>query len=193
MSRGELRSGSTGSALDKRWPSGAVLVRSRCESDGTVISLETPAGMGRGEQPWGTRAALQFFLGGAVLFLAALILISASSSAYDGVVSLLGYGVMAVVIALVSMVGAFAIGLPMRLVGNLRSRWLAHGELTMAGAVLGFTACCLLMAFAPVTTVTDELGSYQVREPFGWALFAAWVLFAFSVAHFVWPRRWRRS
>lgn len=170
-----------------------VAIRSRYESDGTVIGLETPAGSASAEQPWGARAAIQFFLGGAVLFLAALTLIGASTSAYDGVVSLLAYGVMAVVIAVVSMIGAFAAGLPMRLVAKLRSRWLANGELTMAGAVIGFSACCLLMAFAPVTIVTDELGSYQVREPIGWALIAAWALFAFSVAHFVWPRRWRRS
>ena len=124
-----------------------------------------------------------------MLFLVALTLLSASTSAYDGVVSLLGYGVMAVVIALVSMVGVFAAGLPIRLVAKLRHRWLANGELTVAGAVIGVSACWLLVAFAPVTNVTDEWGSYHVREPILWALFAAWALFAFSVAHFVWPRR----
>lgn len=128
-----------------------------------------------------------------MLFLVALMLISAAASAYDGVVSLLVYGVTAVVIALVSMVGVFAAGLPIRLVTRLRRRWLENGELTMAGAVIGLSACWLLMAFAPVANVTDEFGSHQVRAPIVWALVAAWVLFAFSVAHFVWPRRWRRS
>ena len=91
------------------------------------------------------------------------------------------------------MVAAFVAGLPVRLVATLRSRWLANGELTVAGAVIGLSACWLLMALAPVTTVTDELGSHQARMPILWALLAAWALFAFSVAHFVWPRRWRRA
>lgn len=168
------------------------LVGSVRESDATVISSETPAGAGPSEQPWGARAALQFFLGGAVLFFVALILVSASTSAYDGIVSLLGYGVTAVVIAVMSMVGSFAAGLPIRLVPMFRSRWLANGEVTIAGVVVGLSACFLLMVFAPVTEVTDELGTYQVRVPIGWALIAAWALFAFSVAHFAWPRRWRR-
>lgn len=163
------------------------------KSDETVISLETPGGRASAERPWGARAALQFFLGGAVLFVVASTLISASAAAYDGVVSLLVYGVTAVVIALVSMAGVFAAGLPIRLVAKLRHRWLANGELTVAGAVIGLSACWLLVAFAPVTNVTDEFGSHHVREPIVWALVTAWALFAFSVAHFVWPRRWRRS
>lgn len=141
----------------------------------------------------GARAENQFFLGGAVLSLVALVFIGASAWSYDGALSVVLYAVAAVVIGVVSTVGSFAIGLPLRLVAKLRSVWLANGELTIAGIVIGFAACCLLIAFAPIAVITDEFGSHQVREPILWALVASWVLFAFSVVHFVWPQRWRRS
>ncbi|MBF4562517.1 hypothetical protein ITJ43_10210 [Microbacterium sp. VKM Ac-2870] len=158
-----------------------------------MISRDAADGEGVADNPWGARAVLQFFVGGAVLFVTALSLIFSSVSDYDTVFSLLVLGVFAVVVAAVSMVGAFVVGLPLRLIAGLRSRWLANGELTVVGAVVGLSACCLLIAFAPVTDVTAELGTSPSREPIGWALFAAWALFALSVAHFAWPRRWRRS
>ena len=121
-----------------------------------------------------SHAARQFFAGGAVLFFFALILTSLLASAYDGAASLLAYGLIAVLVAVVSMVVAFVIGLPLRMIDALRARWLANGELALAGAFIGLTACFLLISFAPVRYVADDFGEYAVREPIGWLLFAAW-------------------
>ncbi|WP_205791559.1 DUF4259 domain-containing protein [Microbacterium sulfonylureivorans] len=137
-------------------------------------------------------AVVQFFVGGLVLFVAAVMLIFGAATYYDGMLSLIGWVVAAVFVAVVSMIGAFVIGLPVRLVPAVRSRWLAHGELTVAGVVLGFVGCVIIIAVAPMSTATDELGTYEVRDTNGWVLLAAWSLFAISVAHFVLPLRWTR-
>ena len=88
------------------------------------------------------------------------------------------------------MVIALLVGLPLRLVPSLRSRWLANGELTVAGVLLGFVAIEIVIATAPVSTILDELGPYEARDVNGWPLLIAWSLFAFSIAHFIWPLRW---
>jgi hypothetical protein len=77
-------------------------------------------------------------------------------------------------------------------VPSLRSRWLANGELTIAGVVLGFLATEIVIAAAPVSTVVDEFGPYEARDVNELALLIAWSLFAFSIAHLVWPLRWTR-
>jgi hypothetical protein len=79
------------------------------------------------------------------------------------------------------------VGLPHRLVHPLRSRWLANGELTVAGVLLGFVAIEIVLAVAPVSTLVDELASYEARDVHSRALLIAWSLFVFSIAHFVWP------
>lgn len=177
--------------IDELFP-GSVPMPSSREGDPAVTRTQGPGALDRDEPSQKSHAALQFFVGGAALFAFALILTTLLSSAYDGVVSLLVEGLIAVLVAVGSMAVAFTIGLPLRMVDALRFRWLANGELTVAGAVIGVTACFLLIGSAPVRYVADDFGGYAVREPNGWLLLAAWVLFAFSVAHFVWPRRWRR-
>jgi hypothetical protein len=146
--------------------------------------------------PWGEAIGLltvmQFFLGGFVLFGSAIGLMIAWATWYDGAMSLIGWVVGAVSIAVISMVIALLVGLPLRLVHRLRSRWLANGELTVAGVLLGFVAIEIVLAAAPISTVVDELGPYEARDVNGWALLIAWSLFAFSIAHFVWPLRWTR-
>lgn len=141
-----------------------------------------------GGDAFGVLAVIQFFLGGLVLFVAAHALMVGETTSYDGVVSLIGWAVASVIVAVVSMVAAFLIGLPVRLIPALRSRWLGKGELTVAGAVLGILACVIIIAVAPTSAAPDDL---SVRHPNEWALIAAWSLFTLSVAHFVWPLRWR--
>ena len=146
----------------------------------------------------GLLMVIQFFVGGFVLFAVAIGLMVGWATWYDGALSLFGWTIGAVWIAVTSMGISLLVGLPLRLVPALRAGWLANGELTIAGALLGFVASEFVIASAPVSTVVDELGPYEMRDVNGWALFVAWSLFAFSVAHFVWPlrwtpRRWRRS
>ena len=146
--------------------------------------------------PWGEAigrlTAMQFFLGGFVLFGTAIGLMVGWATWYDGATSLIGWIVGAVSIAVISMVVALLVGLPLRLVPRLRSRWLANGELTVAGIALGFVVIEIVIAAAPVATVVDEFGPYEARDVNGWPLLLAWSLFAFSIAHFVWPLRWTR-
>jgi hypothetical protein len=136
---------------------------------------------------------LHFFIGGFALQVAAFWLFAGASTFYDGGLTTAGTLVSAVVIALASVIAAMAVGLPVRLVPGIRSQWIANGEVTVVGAVLGLLGCIVVMAVAPVHTVTDELGAYAVRDYNGWALLAAWCVLTLSVAHFVWPRRWLRK
>jgi hypothetical protein len=144
----------------------------------------------RHEDAIGLLSVVQFFLGGLVLFVVAFTLLGAAATSYDGGLSAIGYAFEALGIAVVSMVVAFLIGLPLRMVPELRTRWLANGELTLAGAALGFVVCVIVIIAAPTVAMTDEIGTYTARDTSNWALLAAWALFAMSVAHFVWPSRW---
>jgi hypothetical protein len=131
----------------------------------------------------------QFFIGGFALFVVAefVMLLIPTSSEYDGVTSLIGLAVSGVIFALPSMLVAMIIGLPLRLVPALRSRWLAHGEITVAGVLLGLIGC----AFAAPLTVIDDATGWS--GPGLGSLLVAWAVLAFSIAHFVWPMRWRRA
>jgi len=103
----------------------------------------------------GLLTVIQFFLGGFVLFATAIGLMVGWATWYDGMLSLIGWTIGAVSIAVTSMVVALLVGLPLRLVPTLRSRWLANGELTIAGVVLGFLATEIVIAAAPVSTVLN--------------------------------------
>jgi hypothetical protein len=140
----------------------------------------------------GRLTVIQFFLGGFALFATAIGLMVGWATWYDGALSLIGWTIGAVSIAVTSMIVALLVGLPLRLVPTLRSRWLANGELTIAGVALGFVATEIVIAAAPVSTVVDDFGPYEARDVNGWALLITWSLFAFSIAHFVWPLRWTR-
>lgn len=135
--------------------------------------------------------AVQFFVGGLVLFVAmqVLLLIAPSAQEYDGGVTLIGWNIIGVMVAVPSMLGALIVGLPLRLVPAIRSRWLAHGEITVAGAVSGFIGCVVMVASGVMSDLSSTAGG---SVPL-WLLWAAWFVFAFSVAHFVWPVRWRSA
>lgn len=126
----------------------------------------------------------QFFVGGFFLFIVAFFLASTAGEDYDGITSLIGAGIIAVVLSVVSMIAALLIGLPLRLVSSLRERWLAHGEVTVIGTVAGLGACIAFASIAGASGGADQMT--------WWALAVSWSVFAFSVAHFVWPRRGRR-
>lgn len=138
----------------------------------------------------GTLTLVQFFVGGVVLFVASgvLMMFAPTASQYDGIMSILSVGITAVIIALSSMIPAMVIGLPIRLVPALQSRWLAHGELTVAGAGLGLVLCVAAMSASSV-----ERGARPGSDDLVWMLIIGWALFSISVAHFVWPARWTRN
>ncbi len=124
----------------------------------------------------------QFFVGGFFLFIVAFFLALGAADEYDGVTSFIGATIIAVVLSVVSMVAALLIGLPLRLVSALRARWLAHGEITVLGVVVGLGAC--------IVSVVLVGGSGGAALPW-WAFIVSWTVLAFSVAHFVWPGRRR--
>ena len=136
--------------------------------------------------------AVQFFVGGLVLFVAmqVLLLIAPSTQEYDGGMTLIGWNIIGVVVAVPSMIGALIVGLPLRLVPAIRSRWLANGELTVVGAVSGFIGCVVMVASGMISEAPAIADGSHVPL---WLPWAAWFVFAFSVAHFVWPTRWRRG
>ncbi|MCT1394488.1 hypothetical protein M4D51_01970 [Microbacterium sp. p3-SID338] len=122
----------------------------------------------------------QFFVGGFFLFMVAFFLALGVAEEYDGVTSFVGASIIAVVLSVVSMITALVIGLPLRLVSALRARWLAHGEVTVLGVVVGLGACIVSVVLAG--------GSGGAALPW-WAFVVSWTVLAFSVAHFVWPGR----
>lgn len=127
----------------------------------------------------------QFFVGGFFLFIVAFFLALGAAEEYDGVTSFIGASIIAVVLSVVSIIAALVIGLPLRLVSALRARWLAHGEITVLGVVVGLGACTVAVVLAG--------GSGGAALPW-WAFVVSWPVLAFSVAHFVWPgRRLRRE
>ncbi|MFJ2552612.1 hypothetical protein [Microbacterium sp. NPDC087591] len=132
---------------------------------------------------------MEFFAGGMVLFVTAIVLMVEIPSAaqYDGIVSLIGWGIAAVVISVASMIVAMVIGLPVRLAPRLRSRWLANGEITIAGAAVGLVSCLAIVASMETPDASETSGA---PDPLMWALLVARALFAISIAHFVWPMRW---
>ncbi|HEX6954629.1 MAG TPA: hypothetical protein VF156_07080 [Agromyces sp.] len=182
--RAAVFAGQSGAALD-----GGGLRRGQLDEARVVLMKRAVRVPPHGEA-MGTLTVIQFFVGGFVLFVAAIGLMVGWATWYDGALSLIGWTVGAVWIALTSMIVSLLVGLPLRLAPKLRRRWLANGELTFGGAVLGFLATEIVIATAPVSTVVDDLGPYESRDVNGWALFIAWSLFAFSIAHFVWPLRW---
>ncbi|UNK69302.1 hypothetical protein [Microbacterium sp. H1-D42] len=143
-----------------------------------------------------TLTLTQFFVGGCVLFVAAVIVgdgmiaSGTGGNEYDGVLSLIGIVISGVLVAVPSMVLAMVIGLPIRLIPALRSRWLANGAITVAGAVIGFIA--LIGITAALAVSAGEGGASAATALWG-LLAIAWGVFALSVAHFVWPAQWRRG
>jgi hypothetical protein len=161
------------------------------------MSIRTPTGLDlphRAERR-GLRGLtlLQFFVGGAVLYVSAFALLAGSTVDYDGLTGLIGLIVLPVGIAVVSMVLAMTLGLPLRLAPGLRRRWLANGEVTVIGATVGLLGCIVVLFVAPIVEVSEGFETFQSRDADGGLLTASWAIFAMSVAHFVWPRRWRRA
>ncbi|MFD5214817.1 hypothetical protein [Microbacterium sp. NPDC058345] len=160
------------------------------------VSTAVDGGTSRPAVDLRTLTIAQFFVGGFVLFVAAVIVgtgmiaSGVGGNKYDGAMSLIGIAISGVLVAVPSMVLAIVIGLPIRLVPALRSRWLANGAITVAGAVVGFIALIGITAALAVSAGEGGASAAAVL----WGLLAiAWGVFALSVAHFVWPVQWSRG
>lgn len=137
--------------------------------------------------------APQFFIGGAVLFVVAAVVGTATATTeYDGGLSAVGWLFSAVFISLLSIGAAFAIGAPLRVAPQWTRWWLSHGAISVVGVLVGLVGCAVCLVSAPVQTLTGQFGPFAVRDVNWWALGVAWAVLAFSVAHFVWPASWSR-
>jgi hypothetical protein len=106
--------------------------------------------------------------------------------AFTGVVEL----VSVFVVFALTMATAFIVGLPMRLIPPFRRLWLANGEVTIVGAVLGALSIAVAYALGRWKQVEFPEGLYRVFEPALWPLLIGWLVLAFSLVHLVWPARW---
>ena len=106
--------------------------------------------------------------------------------ALTGAIELAG----AVIVFAVTMVGTLVIGLPVRLIPPLRRLWLANGEVTIAGIVLGAALILVAYALGGWQRVPLEYGLHRVFVPSLWPLALGWAIFALSLMHVVWPARW---
>ncbi|MET3935614.1 hypothetical protein [Arthrobacter sp. OAP107] len=103
-------------------------------------------------------------------------------------------GITIVVVApLASMAVMVLLGLPLRLVPKLRRWWIANGEISVAGIIMG----CLAIAAAYVRGHQQE-GTAEGRHYSAWIpdypmLFAGWLVMAFFLTHVWFPPRWRRT
>ena len=60
------------------------------------------------------------------------------------------------------------------------------------GSIVVVVVLPLLESVVEEIDVVDEFGPYEARDVNELALLIAWSLFAFSIAHLVWPLRWTR-
>jgi len=117
---------------------------------------------------------------------------------YDGVTSFVGWAFDALfvvggglVIGAVTIVIVFVVGLPVRLIRPVRRWWIAYGEIAFAGIAIG--AILIVLSWALGTLQTGEQDGLPFRQwvPNLGVLLVGWVMFAFSLTHVWWPKRWR--
>ena len=145
---------------------------------GTVKAAAPP--VARGAAQLGVLTA-HLIATGAILSVAATILLLSTGYASDGVGAFLLCLLAAVVVSAISTVFVVVAGLPLRVSRRARHWWIRNGELAFVGAAVG---AGLLIASA-------VLGGGGA--PNGWLLVPGWLLLAFSLAHTWWPDRWRPS
>jgi len=143
---------------------------------GTVKAAAPP--VARGAAQLGLLVA-HLIATGAILSVAATILLLASGYASDGVGALLLCLLAAVLVSALSTAFVVVAGLPLRVGRRARLWWVRNGELAFVGAAIG----------AGLLVVSAVLGGGGA--PNGWLLVPGWLLFAFSLAHTWWPDRWR--
>lgn len=140
-------------------------------------------------QPWGDSsgvlALINFFGGGAAIFVLGAIALAGMWTEYDGIVTVIGMVVLPFVVAIPSAVVAFLLGLPIRLVPPVARWWLRHGGYTLMGGAAGFV---LVVVGSVLVRTSAEAES---PEQVGWhVLLAGWVFFCLCATHTVWPRAW---
>jgi hypothetical protein len=82
------------------------------------------------------------------------------------------------------------LGLPVRLIGPVRRAWLGHGEITIAGVLLGGVLLIVAYALGTWSDVYQDHGTYPVFTPSPLPLLVGWFLLAYSLSLLVWPVRW---
>ena len=143
---------------------------------GTVKAVAPPVASGAAQL--GVLTA-QVISTGAVLSVAATILLLTSGYADGGVGPFLLCLLAAVVASAISTVFVMVLGLPLRVTRRARLWWIRNGELALVGTALG----------AGLLVASAVLGAGGA--PNGWLLVPGWLLFAFSLVHTWWPDRWR--
>lgn len=112
---------------------------------------------------------------------------------YDGLLTVIGWLFWSAVFAVVTTGAVLVLGLPLRLVPQLRSWWSGNGEFTLLGALVGaLLVAGSFLAGSPETVSVNGV-DLPVFQPLWALLLGGWTLLAFSCAHVRWPRRWTRA
>lgn len=95
-----------------------------------------------------------------------------------------------VVLFAVTVTATLLIGLPVRLIPPMRRIWLANGEATVLGVILGVTGIAAAYLLGGWTQVSVGEAMHDVFEPSPLPLLIGWAVLSVSVMHLVWPARW---
>lgn len=82
------------------------------------------------------------------------------------------------------------LGMPIRLIGPLRRKWLRYGEATLIGIGVGIVLIVVSYALGSWGKIKGNFDSYDVYSPSPWPLLVGWLLLAFSLSMVVWPANW---
>lgn len=111
----------------------------------------------------------------------------------DGFRALLIGGLITATAPLITMAAMLIIGLPIRLIPTVRRWWIANGEISVAGIVLGCIAIIASYARGHQEEGQADGLAYSAWVPdYPWLL-AGWLLMSFFLTHAWFPPRWRRS
>jgi hypothetical protein len=105
--------------------------------------------------------------------------------------SLIGWLVWSAATAVLTTALVLVLGSPIRFIAPMRRRWMANGEVMLAGTLLGgplIVSSFLLGQHEKIRVTSGQ--PFEVLMPNGWTLLVGWLILSFSCAHLVWPRRW---
>lgn len=139
---------------------------------------------------------VQFWSAYAALFVAGVFVQqSLQAGTYDGAVSFVAAPLLVIfslVLPALTLAVVAVLGLVIRLLPALRSWWIAHAEIGLAGVVLG--AWLIGSSYLAGTSYAGVLDgvAYSVIIPSWPLLISGWFTFAFFAFHAWIPARWRR-
>ncbi len=96
----------------------------------------------------------------------------------------------ALILFLVTGLVVGILGMPIRLIGPLRRKWLRYGEATLIGIGAGIVLIVVAYVLGSWSKVEGNVNSYDVYSPSPWPLLVGWLLLAFSLSMVVWPANW---